>query len=186
MSSDVPQAYHVLSSAGVSAFLTTQGMFLTLQYLECALIKFLWLATPHVLRRNGDPTVEIFPTHERENSRCYFNLGINTHLNQFAQITFAFKSSCTHTLNLPIFLTHLCLFKSLSENTFLILVSFFQTFQISFTFLSLCLSSFTSSFQLSLASLNFSQGWVDSRVWQSPRKGWKNLWLTTGFHPTWA
>ena len=53
------------------------------------------------------------PAHEWENSRCYFDLGINTHLNQFAHITFAFKSSYAHTLNLPIFLTLSRLFKSL-------------------------------------------------------------------------
>ena len=75
------------------------------------------------------------PTHERENSCCYFDLGINNHLNQFAQINFAFKSSCTHTLNLLIFLTHSCLFKSLSEDTFLILVSFSKLFKFSLLFI---------------------------------------------------
>ena len=60
MSSGVSKACHVLSSAGVSAFLTAQGMFLMLRHLERTVIKFLWLVVSHVLRRNGDPTVEIF------------------------------------------------------------------------------------------------------------------------------
>ena len=46
MSLGIPQAYYVLSSAGVSAFLTAQGMLLTLQHLERAFIKFLRLLPP--------------------------------------------------------------------------------------------------------------------------------------------
>ena len=144
MSSGIPQAYHVLSSIGVSAFLIAQGMLLMLRHLKRTLIKFMRLVAPTFYGAMAIQWWRFFPTHERENSRCYFNLGINTHLNQFAQITFAFKSSYAYTLNLPIFLTHSCLFKSLSKDTFLILISFFQTFQIFFTFLSLCFSSFAS------------------------------------------
>ena len=97
--------------------LTAQGMLLTLRHLEHALIKFLQLAISHILRCDGNPTVEIFlSTHERENSRCYPNLGINICLNQFTQNTFAFKSSCVHTLNLPI-LSLTCVFSKSCPRT---------------------------------------------------------------------
>ena len=49
-----------MSSTDVSAFLTAQGMFLTLRHLEHAFIKFLRLVVPHVLLRDDDPTMEIF------------------------------------------------------------------------------------------------------------------------------
>ena len=60
MSLGIPQAYYVLSSAGVSAFLTAQGMLLKLRHLEHALIKFLRLVALHVLWCDGNPTVEVF------------------------------------------------------------------------------------------------------------------------------
>ena len=60
MSSGVPQAYHVLSSVDANAFLIAQGIFLMLQHLERALIKFLQLVASHVLWCDGNPTVEVF------------------------------------------------------------------------------------------------------------------------------
>ena len=61
-------------------------------------------------------------------------------------------------------LTHSCLFKSLSEDTFLILVSFPKLFK--FSLLSfLCVFLPSPFFQLLLAFLSFSWGWVDLRVW---------------------
>ena len=60
MSSNVSWACYVLSSAGVSAFLAAQGMSLMLRHWECALIKFLRLVVPHVLRHDGDSMVGIF------------------------------------------------------------------------------------------------------------------------------
>ena len=57
MSLGVPQAYHVLSSASICAFLTAQDMFLMLWHLERTRIKFLRLVAPsrstERLRSNG-------------------------------------------------------------------------------------------------------------------------------------
>ena len=143
MSSGIPQAYHVLSSTSVSAFLTTQGMFLMLRHLKRALIKFLRLVASHILRCDGNPTVEIFT-----NSRA-------------GKLLLLLRFRYKYTFKL-IFLNYLCIQDLLhtyveSANLSHSLMSlqkpirghfphsckFIQTFQIFITFLSLCLSSFT-------------------------------------------
>ena len=56
--SDMIWVHHVLSSASISAFLTAQGMLLTLRSLECAFIKFLLLFVPYVLCCDVDRTAK--------------------------------------------------------------------------------------------------------------------------------
>ena len=142
MSLGIPQAYHILSSANVSAFLTTQGMFLTLQYLERALIKFLRLVASHVLRCNGNPTVEIFTSSRVGKLPLLLRFGYK----------YPFKSICPYYLCIQELLctyvesanfSHsLASLQKLIRGHFPHSCKFLQTFQIFFTFLSLCLSSF--------------------------------------------
>ena len=103
MSLGIPQAYYVLSSAGISAFLTAQGMLLKLRHLERALLNSCDRLPYTFYGAMAIQWWSFFCNSRRENSRFCLDLGINIHLNQFAQITFAFKSSCAYTLNLPIF-----------------------------------------------------------------------------------
>ena len=163
MSSSV--ACYVLSSTGVSAFLTVQGMFLTLRYLEHALIKFLRLVVPHVLRRDGDPTVEIFSKSWAGKLPLLLRFGYK----------YPFKSICPN---------YLCIQELLrtyveSTNPSHSLVSLqkpvrghfphpcklFPNFS-NFLYFPFPVSFFLCLFSwLSLVSLNFSWGWVDLRVW---------------------
>ena len=140
-------------------------MLLALRHLERAFIKFLWLAVSHVLWCDGNPTMEIF----------FIDLqaGKLPLLSRFGY-KYSFKSICPNYFCIQELLrtyvgpanslTHSCLFKSLSEDNFLILVSFPKLFK--FSLLSfLCVFLPSPFFQLLLAFLSFSWGWVDLRVW---------------------
>ena len=154
-----------MSSADVSAFLTAQGVFLTLRYLGCALIKFLRLVASHVLRCDGNPIVEIFANSRAGKLPLLLRFGYK----------YPFKLICPNYLCIQELLRTYVEFANFSHS----LVSlqelvrghfphsckFLQNFQIFFTFLSLCLSSFTLFPRLSLAFLSLSWKWVDLRVW---------------------
>ena len=155
MSSGIPYAYHVLSSAGVSAFLTAQGMLLTLQHLERAFIKFLRLLPPTFYGVMAIQRWRFFTNSRARKLLLLCRFGYKYPFKSICPNYLCIQELLRHTLNLPIFLTHSCLFKSLSEDTFLILVSFSKLFK--FSLLSfLCVFLPSPFFRLSLAFLSFS------------------------------
>ena len=67
-------SYVISFCAGV--FQMQRGTLLTLRHLGCFIIYFLRRLVPHVLRCDGDPTVENFTGIRRELSRLLFSLPI--------------------------------------------------------------------------------------------------------------
>ena len=140
-------------------------MFLTLRYLERALIKFLRLVASHVLRYDGNPTVEIFASSRVGKLPLLFRF----------EYKYPFKSICPNYLCIQELLRtyvesanfsqSLVSLQKLVRGHFPRSCKFLQTFQIFFTFLSLRLSSFALFSQLSLAFLSLSWECVDLGVW---------------------
>ena len=119
-------------------------MFLTLWYLEHALIKFLRLFASHALQCDGNPTVGIFARSRVGKLPLLLRFGYK----------YPFKSICPNYLciqellhtyveyaNFPHSLVSL---QKLVRGHFPHSCKFLQTFQIFFIFLSLCLSSFAT------------------------------------------
>ena len=101
---------------------------MALRYAECVLIKFWQLYAPHVKRCDGNPTVGVSLAFMGGKTRAiYFNGRYKYPFEPICLFTLTLKSSCAHTLN-PVEssakLTSLFCIKSLSEELFLISVSF--------------------------------------------------------------
>ena len=111
-----------------------------LRYTERVPIKFWQLCAPHVGRCDGNPTVGISPVFMgREKSCGYFNWGYKYPFEQICLFTFTSTSSCAQTLNpvkCPAKLMPSFSIKSLSEELFLISVSFLLSLTRTFSFLS--------------------------------------------------
>ena len=142
MSSGVPQAYHILSSASVDAFLTAQGMFLMLRHLERALIKFLRLVASHVLQCNGNPTVEIFTNLRAGKLPLLLRFGYKYPFKSIFPNYLCIQELLRTYVESANFSHSLMSFQKPIRGHFPHSCKFFKTFQIFFTFLSLCLSSF--------------------------------------------
>ena len=121
-------ACQVLSSVSARVFSPDQGTLLALRYTERVLIKFWWLGASHVQRCDGNLTVGTsFDFMGGKTRTIIFNWGYKYPFEPICLFTFTLKSSCAHILSLvksSAKLTSLFSIKSLSEELFLISISF--------------------------------------------------------------